>query len=76
MWFQSVKNLTLLLYYYLFIYLFLAVHGLQNCTQLSSSGEQGPLSRGGECSPHRSGFCRCGAQARGVRASVLVSHGL
>ena len=36
---------------------------------------RGLLSRGGECS-HCSGFSRCGAQARGAQASVLVSHGL
>ena len=60
----------------LFIYLFLAVLGLRCCAwAFSSCSKQGPLF------VVVSGFLtavasRCGAQAIGARASVVVAHGL
>ena len=54
--------------FYLFIYLFFVVLGLRCCTRaFSSCGEQGLLFVVFSC---------CGAQALGVRASVVVAHGL
>ena len=48
--------------------------GLHCCVWAFSSCGGGGCS--GARAPHRSGFSRCGAQALGTQASVLVEHGL
>ena len=61
----------------LFIYLFLAALGLHCCAQaFSSCDEQGLLFRCGVQASHCGGLSCCGARALGVRASVVVAHGL
>ena len=63
---------------YFFIYLFLAVLGLCCCMRaFSSCGEWGLLSVAvHRLLSHCGGFSCCGAWALGMRASVVVAHGL
>ena len=63
--------------FYLFIYLFLAALGLCCCAwAFSSCGELGLLCVAVHGASRCSGFSRCGAQALGVRTSVVVARGL
>ena len=58
------------------MYLFLAALGLLLCVgflQLRRAGATLPC---GAWASHCSGFSRCGAQALGARASVVVTRGL
>ena len=60
-----------------FIYLFLAALGLCCCTwAFSSCGERGLLFVAVRRLPFAVVSLCCGAQAPGVRASVVVAHGL
>ena len=64
----------LFIYFYKFIYLFLAVLGLSCCAwAFSSSGEWGLVCCGARAS-HCGGFSCCGARALGMRASVVVAR--
>ena len=67
-------EISFFLFLNLFI-LFLAVLGPHSCTRaLPSCGERG-LPRCGARASHCGSPSRCGAQAVGARASVVVAHG-
>ena len=65
------------IFFYKFIYLFLAALGLRCCTQaFSSCGQVGATLCCGVRASHCSGFSCCTARAPGTWASVVVACGL
>ena len=67
---SSMSILNLFIYLFLACWVFVAVHGL------SLVLVSGSTLRCGLRASHCSGFSCCGARALGVRASVVVAHGL
>ena len=66
------------LFYFIYLfYLFLAASGLHCYARaFSSCDEQGTTFRCGARASHCGGFSRCGSQALGTQASVVVARGL
>ena len=72
---ESLEGFKYVLFIYVFIYLFLAVLGICQCTNFSSCGEQGLLSSCGPWAFHCSGFSCCGAWGPET-GSAVVTQGL